>query len=220
MKIISDHDLLQKYIETYHIDRFFPEKYFDFLLLTEYKRGEYICRQGYPLDSLYFFLEGKLKIVRALSNGKENVLDIREVSCILGEIEFMIDQPLVSSVIAMKKSLVIHFPVVNLREALMSDVHFLNNISYWLAKELYESDISRSVNVIYSVKEQLAMYILATQQNGRFSLDLGPLADSFGTSYRHLLRVINQFIGDGVIEKGKNSYRILNPDTLESYISK
>lgn len=219
MKIIPNQEMLQKYFKKYNIERFFPPSYCKFLILGEFQRGEVICQQGQKLGGLYFFAEGKIKIVHTLANGKENILDIREKACIIGEIEFMVDQPVVSSVVALKKTRVVYLPTEGRREELLQDAKFLYNVSRWLAEELYQLDISSTVNVIYSVKERLALHIMAKQRDGRFSLELGTLADSMGTSYRHLLRVINQFIEEEVIKREKNYYQVLDFRKLNNYIS-
>ncbi len=219
MRIIQEHHLLKQYLTEDPLKDFLPKQYQDFLFLAEYRSGEPICQQGASLETLYFFVHGKIKIIRTLPSGKEYVLDIRENPCILGEIEFMTLQPLVSSVVTMKKSLVIHFPIAGRRETLMHDAGFLYRIGRCLALELYQLDAIASVNVLCTVKERLGMYILSVQKDGWFSLELSALADAFGTSYRHLLRVVNLFLEKGFIEKVKNTYHILDEAGLKTYAS-
>lgn len=214
MKTIQDQKLLLEYIDQHHIHRFFPEKYFKYLLLQEYTSGEYICRQGENLQNLYFFVTGKIKIYRTQNSGKNHVLNIREQSCILGEIEFMADQPIVSSVVALKNSQVIVLPVTRLRNQLIQDPVFLYNIGNWIARELYQADIDRLSNVLCSVKEQMALYLLSEPADETFSLEPGILAESFGVSYRHILRVLNQFITEGILERQNRRYRIINREKL------
>lgn len=134
-------------------------------------------------------------MVRALPDSREQILNICETACILGEIEFITDQPYVSSVVALKKSFVICFPVAACKKELLQDAGFL-----------------------YQIGRRLAMHILSIQKDGCFSLELGTLADFLGTSYRHLLRVINQMISEGLIERDFRSaaYRILNLQEVET----
>lgn len=87
-----------------------------------------------------------------------------------------------------------------------------------MANELYQSDIDRMSAVLCSVKEQLALHLLSLNTTEAFSLDRSILADKFGTSYRHLLRVINSFVEEGILERQNHKYRILNQERLEAII--
>lgn len=218
MKTLQNKNLIKTYIEQYHIKKFIPEKYFDSLILLEYQPGEFICRQDEPLENLYFFISGRLKIIRTLPNGKEHILDIRDNSCILGEIELMANKPFVSSVVVIKKSHVIILPATRMKKQLLNDSSFLYNIGTWMANELYQSDIDRMSTALCSVKEQLALYLLSLTSTDFFSLDRGILADKFGTSYRHLLRIINSFVEEGILERKNHDYRILDREKLEDII--
>lgn len=59
-------------------------------------------------------------------------------------------------------------------------------------------------------------HILAIEEQGYFQLELSSLADSFGVSYRHLLRVIHDMVKEGLIQKEKPKYFIKNRFALES----
>lgn len=220
MKTLPNKNLLKEYIRQYHIERFFPEEYFDSLVLLEYKAGEFICTQGEFLNNLCFFVNGSLKIIRTLDNGKELILDIRKESCILGEIEFMANQPIVSSVVALSRCHVIALPAARLRQQLIHDPTFLYNVANWLANELYDADINRISVALHSVKEQFALQLLSYKDEESFSLNLSILADRFGTSYRHLFRVINQFIDAGILERSNRKYKILDYEKLEQIVYK
>lgn len=84
----------------------------------------------------------------------------------------------------------------------------LLNLSRGLAQSLYEQNIHASTNLNYTLKERLATHILAIEDKGVFKLELTNLADSFSVSYRHLLRVIHEFIDLGIIEKRRPNYYI------------
>ena len=73
--------------------------------------------------------KGKLKIVRRLFNGKEHILDIKEKTTLIGDIELLTDQPIVSSVVALEDTLVIQLPLTGIREELLADNDLLLNLS-------------------------------------------------------------------------------------------
>lgn len=218
MKKIQKRSEIQTYIKQYNVKQYFSEKYFDSFELLEYAPSETICQQGQFLNGLYFFLTGKIKIIRILSNGKELILNSHETPCPIGEIEFLLDKPIVSSVVTQKTSLLLYLPSKDRKKELLNDPNFLYAIAHTLASEIYQLDLNNPVNIVYSVKERLATYILSVEKNGIFTLNLTMLADSLGTSYRHLLRVINQFINDGIIDRQHRTYYILDFDKLLEYV--
>ncbi|MFR8245877.1 MAG: helix-turn-helix domain-containing protein, partial [Streptococcus sp.] len=86
-----------------------------------------------------------------------------------------------------------------------------------LAMALHRQGITASTNASYFVKERLATHILNIEEQDIFQLSPSILSSSFGTSYRHVQRVIKQFIDQGIIEKKAfKTYRILQRDSLET----
>ncbi len=219
MKRIHDRDVIQSYIRQYQDDvkQYFSEKYFDSFELLEYAPSETVCRQGQYLEGLYFLLTGEIKIIRILGNGKELILNTYETPCPIGEIEFLLEKPVISSVVTQKKSLLLYLPAPGPQKELLADARFLYAVAHSLADNIYQLDLNNSVNLIYSVKERLATYILSVEKNGFFTLNLTTLANSIGTSYRHLLRVVNQLVSGGIIERQHRAYCILDFDGLLRY---
>ncbi|MCK1158711.1 helix-turn-helix domain-containing protein [Streptococcus uberis] len=86
-----------------------------------------------------------------------------------------------------------------------------------MANNFYQQNVKSTQNMGYTVKERLARHILDQENNGVFGLELSLLADSFGTSYRHLHRVIQQLISQNIIERQAfKSYCITDFKSLEA----
>ena len=194
----------KEWIQKYQLEKIFPAHYFDKLQMISFSAGQAICQQGEELQALSYFVKGKIKIVRRLFNGKEHILNIQEKPTIIGDIELLTNQGTVSSVVALEK-------------LLLKDPLFLLKLGQGLAYSLYQQNIKASTNLSYTVKERLASHILSIQKDGIFQLELNTLADSFGVSYRHLLRVIQEFIALGVIGKQKPYYYINNLKQLKRW---
>nr|WP_230323639.1 cyclic nucleotide-binding domain-containing protein [Streptococcus mutans] len=207
----------KEWIQKYQLEKIFPAHYFDKLQMISFSAGQAICRQGEELQALSYFVKGKIKIVRRLFNGKEHILNIQEKPTIIGDIELLTNQGIVSSVVALEKSWVVQLPLKSNKELLLKDPLFLLKLGQGLAYSLYQQNIKASTNLSYTVKERLASHILSIQKDGIFQLELGTLADSFGVSYRHLLRVIQEFIALGVIGKQKPYYYINNLKQLKRW---
>ena len=197
------------------LDQVFPAAYLNQLQKVTFQKGDYICTQGQAITELTYILSGRVKIVRSLFNGKEHILETLNQPQILGDVELMTNQPAGSSVIALEEVQAVQLPLNN-KEELLKDPVFLYQIGRNLAMALHKQGITASTNASYSVKERLATHILNSEEENIFQLSPSILASRFGTSYRHVQRVIKQFIDQGIIEKEAfKTYRILERQTLE-----
>ncbi|MHA2818519.1 helix-turn-helix domain-containing protein, partial [Streptococcus agalactiae] len=142
--------------------------------------------------------------------------DIKTKPTLIGDIELLTNRQIVSSVIALEDITVIQLSLKGRKEKLLTDATFLLKLSQELAQAFHDQNIKASTNLGYTVKELLASHILAIEEQGCFHLELSSLADSFGVSYRHLLRVIHDMVKEGLIQKEKPKYFIKNRFALES----
>lgn len=198
------------------LDQVFPAAYLNQLQKVTFQKGDYICTQGQAITELTYILSGRVKIVRSLSNGKEHILEMLHQPQLLGDVELMTNQLAGSSVIALEDVQAVQLPL-NDKESLLEDPVFLYQIGRNLAMALHKQGITASRNVSYPVRERLATHILSIEEEGNFQLSPSILAASFGTSYRHVQRVIKQFIDQGIIEKvAFKTYGILQRQTLET----
>ena len=197
------------------LEQIFPVAYLNQLQKVSFQKGDYICTQGQAITELTYILSGRVKIVRSLSNGKEHILEMPHQPQLLGDVELMTNQLAGSSVIALEEVQAVQLPLNN-KEALLKDPVFLYQIGRNLAMALHRQGITASTNASYPVKERLATHILNIEEQDIFQLSPSILASSFGTSYRHVQRVIKQFIDQGIIEKKAfKTYRILQRKSLE-----
>lgn len=198
------------------LDQVFPAAYLNQLQKVTFQKGNYICTQGQAITELTYILSGRVKIVRSLSNGKEHILEMLHQPQLLGDVELMTNQLAGSSVIALEDVQAVQLPL-NDKESLLEDPVFLYQIGRNLAMALHKQGITASRNVSYPVRERLSTHILSIEEEGNFQLSPSILAASFGTSYRHVQRVIKQFIDQGIIEKiAFKTYGILQRQTLET----
>ena len=197
------------------LEQVFSAPYLSQLQKVTFQKGNYICTQGQDITELTYILSGRVKIVRSLSNGKEHILEMPQQPQLLGDVELMTNQLAGSSVIALEEVQAAQLPLNN-KEELLKDPVFLYQIGRNLAMALHKQGITASTNASYSVKERLATHILNSEEENIFQLSPSILASRFGTSYRHVQRVIKQFIDQGIIKKEAfKTYRILERQTLE-----
>ncbi|MCC9693600.1 cyclic nucleotide-binding domain-containing protein [Streptococcus agalactiae] len=207
---------IENYCQDYCLETIFPKHYFKDLQVITLTAGQSVCKQGEQLEYLHYIVKGRFKIVRRLFNGKEHILDIKTKPTLIGDIELLTNRQIVSSVIALEDLTVIQLSLKGRKEKLLTDATFLLKLSQELAQAFHDQNIKASTNLGYTVKELLASHILAIEEQGCFHLELSSLADSFGVSYRHLLRVIHDMVKEGLIQKEKPKYFIKNRFALES----
>lgn len=213
-------DVINHLVTSKELEKIFPKHCFAKLRPLVFPAGHLICRQGEPLEALFYMVRGKVKIVRRLFNGREHILDIKNKPTLIGNLELLTDQTIVSSVIALEETVMLALPIRQEKEELLKDPLFLLKLGQGLAHSLYRQNLKAATNLSYSTKEQLATHILAVEHQGNFQLELATLADSFGISYRHLLRVIHGFIKSGIISKNKPNYQIINRKQLQDWAVK
>lgn len=178
----------------------------DGLILRNYKKGEFLCEQGYPLDSLILIAEGRIKVCSMASNGKTLLFCYNDPGTVLGEVELMTHAYASSSVCAATDVQGIAIPFDRYRDYLLSNITFMNRISLILAEIVAQNSINGASNILYPFESRLCAYIAMTNENGCFNEKLTELAEFLGTSYRHLLRTLDNLCKKGVIEKVQQGF--------------
>jgi CRP/FNR family putative post-exponential-phase nitrogen-starvation transcriptional regulator len=110
----------------------------------------------------------------------------------------------------------IAIPFDRYRDTLLSNITFMNRISLIMAEIVAQNSINGASNILYPFEARLCAYISMTNENGRFNQKLTEVAEFLGTSYRHLLRTLDQLCRKGVIEKSSPGYIIRDDLELRS----
>ncbi len=223
MELINDPNKLDCYIKKYHISDFFTKDISEHMNLYHFKRNEYIFKSGESYSHFYFFVEGKAKIYKSLSNGKALLLCFYDGLNILGEVELFSSDDFTTNAQAIDDVYCIGIPIKIVREILLDDSIFLRNISRLLSEKLNRITINSSINQLYPLENKLASYIASTGHTvtsyGKtrfiFNENLSEIAELLGTSYRHLLRTLYTLSSKGVLNKKKNCYEVIDAHRLK-----
>ena len=224
MKRIYDQIQLDNYIKTYNIEDFFGIDMKKYMELHIFDKGSHLVKNNEPIDYLYFFVEGKVKVYTILKNGKSLLFRLYKPLVIIGDVEFIDYDTANSNIEAINECLCIGISMSNIRKYAVNDPTFLKCMCTSLGKKFISSSIASSINILYPLENRLASYLLAiTPENSQHSnLDGGIITDNFsemadllGTSYRHLIRTINKLCNEKIIRKEKKSIIILNINALE-----
>lgn len=224
MKRIYDQIQLDNYVKTFNIENFFGIDMKKYMELHIFDKGSHLVKNNEPIDYLYFFVEGKVKVYTILKNGKSLLFRLYKPLVIIGDVEFIDYDTANSNIEAINECLCIGISMSNIRNYAVNDPTFLKCMCTSLGKKFISSSIASSINILYPLENRLASYLLAIiPENSQHSnLDGGIITDNFsemadllGTSYRHLIRTINKLCNEKIIRKEKKSITILDITALE-----
>lgn len=219
---INDLKLLDKYILKYGITDIFTNDMKPLMELFLFKKNEHICRESEDINYLFFFVKGKAKVYTTLSNGKSLLLCFYQDFKILGDLEIINPQNASSSVQVIEDAYCIGISLENARTYLLNDVKFLRFMCDSLGEKLNRCSKNSSINLLYSLQNRLASYILATGErvnnNGEmiieFDENLTEISELLGTSYRHLLRTLDLLCLKELIRKKHNHFQVIDEINL------
>ncbi|WP_346847352.1 MULTISPECIES: transcriptional regulator YeiL [unclassified Clostridium] len=219
MKKINNSELMNTYINKYNINDIFTSDMREYMELFHFKRNEFLCKEDEPIDYLFFFVEGKAKVYISLKNGKSLLICFYYPLMVLGDLELVNFTMATTNMEVIEEAYCIGLSFKKVREKLLNDAKFLRFICSSLGNKMDTVSRNGSINLLYPLENRLASYIMATREEGNrvvFNETLTEIAELLGTSYRHLLRTINNLINREVLKKDNYGYEIINEEILRS----
>lgn len=186
------------------------------MVLLRYKSEEFIIRQGYACTYVLIILDGRMKIFNTAQNGRTLLFCFNTATGIMGELEFATDaDAAASSVQAMTSVTCIGIPRARYQKELKNNAVFMNAVSTALAQKMFQSNNNSAINILQTLDVRLCAYIAMTSTNGYFKEKLTEIAEILGTSYRHLLRTLDNLCRQGLLQKTKSGYLIKDAAALK-----
>lgn len=176
--------------------------------VLKFEKGEYLCREGFPMEHLLFMIDGKAKSFINIGAEKSLLLNFYTKTGVLGDVELMTDGICTKSVQALTEVTCMGIPLKHNAERLRGNITFMNFAGTHLAQKLDRCARNGAVNILMPLETRLCAYVLMTNEDGMFNENLTEVAEFLGTSYRHLLRTFDSLRKDGVLEKAPRGYAI------------
>ncbi len=223
MKYIQDSELLEKILQEYHVEDMFDQTKQLPFTLQQYTPDEIILLEGMEMQSLLFLVDGKVRITSSIETGRSLLLRFIHPFSIIGDIELIRNVPVQSQVQAVNECLLIGLPFDYIKQYEIDNPKFLHTLLEHVCYKLQTCTTASRVNLLASVENKFASYLMSTisaEPNNNFGIELTTsnikeMANLLGTTYRHLNRVIHSLTQKNIIERDKNSIRILNWDDLD-----
>lgn len=189
-----------------------PEESFE---LTSLDKGDFLYKDDELSTILYIFVRGKVKVYTVSPQGKNVVFDYITTPRIFGEMDVLWNKPPQVNIQACEKSLCLGIKMVNHMEELQNNLNFMQYIARFLAFQSYGDNSRLAAAVASSTETRLAAYLLEREtEDGILSFKLNETSEMILTSYRHLLRVLDEFTKQGIIKKENQKYHLLDREKL------
>lgn len=215
MKIIKDAELLNPYLASEPYTDYFRGSVKAHTCLAEYETGESILKQDVPPAFLYLMVSGRCSVSILLANGKSVILQTLKAPCLIGEMELI--RPVSSfTVQALEPCRMLAIPLDECKHFLLNDPYFLRAVCF----DLIGKERTESLKLIhafgYPLENRLAHFILENCQGNRFYIKKVHIAESLGVSYRHVEKVMSDFVRKRYLSKEKLVYTVTDECALKA----
>jgi CRP-like cAMP-binding protein len=209
------------YYTQYQLDRFVRVDQIDQFKIRHVEKGETICELEQPIESLYFFVEGRVKVFLPAENARQLLLCFYEPLQLFGDLEIFEPEPISTTTVeALTPCVCLGLKREFVTNHMAMDPVFLKQLSLSLGRKLGRVIRNSALNLLHPLENRVASYILATATSNHehqlvFSGNLTQIADLLGTSFRHLHRTLQSFCDQGILVKEKTTYTIQQTGELE-----
>lgn len=210
MNRFKDPELIRRYVNQFHLDDIFSFDLMQVAFITQYDIGETICTAGSYADNLKILVEGECHAFVANSRGGIHSELHYSGMNVLGLVGVLWEEPVINDIVTLTPCTFLDIPAEPNRERLLNDVKFLRFATRYLADHIRDNN-----NHSEPLPVRLAQLILQSEHDGLFQRNLIPCADLLETSYRHLLRTLQDFCEKGILVREKKGvYRIVSRKAL------
>ncbi|MCV7256888.1 Crp/Fnr family transcriptional regulator [Mycobacterium hackensackense] len=189
-----------------------------------FPRGHKIFREGDPGDLLYIILQGKVKIGRCLSDGRENLLAVMGPADMVGELSLFDPGPRTSTVTTLTEVHAVTMDRTALRAWIRQHPEIAEQLLRVLARRLRRTNDSVTDMIFTDVPGRIAKQLLAFAQ--RFGVRDGDalrvdhdltqleLAQLVGSARETVSKTLNDFSVRGWIRVHGKTVLIDDPERL------
>lgn len=217
MRIISDNNLISRYITEHNIENLFDKDILKYAQLHFYEKEEFILRAESRLEYYYLLVDGKIKISYLFENGKSMFLKFYQQFNTLGDLELLKNIPILCNVEAIKDTYLIAIPSDIVRRGYLDNIKFLHHLIDSLSEKLYATINNSSYNYVYPLINRLSSYLVEHMTDKNYIILNSPfeeIAEFLGTTYRHLNRTFNELEAESIVKCDNKTIYILDEDRL------
>ncbi len=187
-----------------------------------YKKGQVIFHEGSKPIGLYCINEGKVKVFRHASNGKEQIVRLAKAGDFIGYCSLLSSHTYPVSASALEDATICMVPKNSIQEMLRNNSQFSDNIMRLLCRSM-EGSIEKMTDMAYKpVRGRMAEALLFLNRffkdeknpNGMINITREDLASFVGTVKETAIRMLNEFKNEKLIETHRSEIEILDVNGL------
>ena len=190
--------------------------------LLAYQPGEPILRQGEALSYLYFLMHGKVKVYSTSIEGKRLIVAFNRPIQLFGDIEFLQQSTVLSTVEALGVVHVLRFSTIEARR-LQRETSFNEYLLSLISRKFYTKSQVLSFHLLNEASIRFASYLLSITHNDRGQMEkafikskeLVEIAEFIGITTRHQNRIIKKFIDEQILQRTTDGITICDPFLLQ-----
>lgn len=186
------------------------------LRLVQYPADHELFVPDDETAKLYFLVKGSAHVNYDHINGKRSIVGTLEPLALIGELDLFYDPGLDLTITTAESSTFLYLEQATALRYGADDPIFLRLVVYALSEKLTRSTVILKYNVL-SLREQVTAYLLdqPTDDQGHIHLpSKTQLAELMGTTPRHLNRVLNAIIAEGLVTMTGNRVAIHDRERL------
>lgn len=188
------------------------------------KKGENLMTEGNAINGLYCIRDGKCKLTKLNTNGKEQIIKFVKGGDILGHRSILSDEPVGLNVTALEDMHVCFIPKSDILDTIKENSHFSLFLMKNISHQLNEANTSISQMAQKPVKDRLAETLLdlkkifGVDNEGCIDIVLTreEIANTIGTATESAIRLLSNLKKDGVIDLVGKKIKILNNNILHN----
>jgi len=187
-----------------------------------YRKGELIFSDGDPGDGFYIVAEGQVKVFKASSEGKEQILHIFGPGEPIGEVAVFAGIPFPASATVLAKTVLLFFPRKAFIRLIAKEPSLAMKLLAVLSMRLKQFTVQVENLSLKEVPGRIASHLLflADEQNNRdrvtLTISKGQLASLLGTIPETLSRIQAKMAAQGLIRVSGREIALLDMDRLEA----
>lgn len=187
-----------------------------------YKKGQVIFHEGNRPFGLFCVFNGKVKVSRLGSDGKEQIIRLAKSGDTLGYRSLIENSKYTASAIALDDTEACFIPATDFNKLIDSNVKVANDLMRMLAKALGDTQDKFIHLAMKPVRERLAEALLLLKntyqkkEEGYFSIAISreDLAAIVGTAKETVIRFLSEFKEEGIVSTQGSTITILSADKL------
>ncbi len=210
-------------LKRYDLEHIFDPCDLEHVFISEFERGEYVTRAGVQLAYLFILLTGCAQVLPVSKDGKQALLDYLKPGDVCGDLELLLDLAVIKKsyydVKMVKAGRAIAIPSRYVQQALTSRAQFLLYICTKTMEKLDVSSRGLSRSLVYDAKSRALGYIDECREVSGDVIAFKPteVALKLGITYRHMCRILDELVLEGVIQKVPGGLKVLKP--LDAFIN-